>query len=467
MGRILAAPGRAPKRRDVDMTQGGIVGHIIRFSLPLLAGNLFQQLYNTVDTWVVGNYVSTDAMSAVGMVAPIINMLIGAFMGLASGAGVVISQYYGAGDEKNVRKAVHTCILMTLILGVVFTVVGLTMTPLMLNLMNLHAGASAQAEIYLTIYFSGVMGLMLYNMGAGILRAVGDSQRPFYYLVVCAVLNTGLDLLFVLGFGMGTDGVALATVISQCVSAILVLLYLLRADSWIQLSLLELRLARRLHMRKLFVGIPSALQMALTAFSNVFVQRYIASFDAGLPESVYAAGWTAYSKVDQLLFLPMQSISLAVTTFVGQNLGKCQPERAKKGVTRALLIAMASTAILMVPVMLFAPYIVGFLNNQPAVIENGTLFLRTLTPFYLLCCFNQIYSSALRGAGNSRASMLIMLSSFVLFRQVYLAIMSNVWNEILPIAMSYPAGWLLCSLLTGIYYHCTRLDKTRLVEETK
>ena len=447
------------KKRDVDMTEGNITRHIISFALPLLIGNLFQQLYNTVDTWVVGNYVSNEAYSAVGTVGPIINMLIGFFLGLSSGAGVVISQYYGARQYDKVQETVHTAILMTLIIGVVFTAIGIVMIPLMLKLINMPATVIGEATTYLSIYFAGLLGLMLYNIGAGILRAVGDSQRPFYFLVVCAVLNTVLDLLFVLVFHMGVAGVALATILSQAISAILILITLIRTDSCIHLDLKKLKIHFPM-LKKIFkVGIPAALQMAITSFSNIFVQSYINFFGENC-----MSGWTTYAKVDQLLFLPMQSISLASTTFVGQNLGKNQVQRARKGVTVSLLLAIASTVVLMIPVLLFSPQIVAFFNGKPEVVEYGSMLLRWLSPFYILCCFNQIYSGALRGAGNTRAPMIIMLTSFVAFRQVYLFVMARLCNEIIPIAMSYPAGWLLCSLLTAIYYHKAQLSRSRLVD---
>ncbi len=448
------------KRRDVDMTQGSITRHIILFALPLLAGNLFQQLYNTVDTWVVGNYVSNEAFSAVGTVGPIINMLIGFFMGLSSGAGVVISQYYGAGRYDKVHDAVHTAIAMTVILAVILTGIGLFMIPYMLDLMNMPQEVIPEATSYLTIYFSGLIGLMLYNIGSGILRAVGDSQRPFYFLVVCAVMNTVLDLAFVLVLHMGVEGVAYATILSQGVSAVLVILTLLRSDACIKLLPRDLKLHWDM-LKKIFtVGIPAAIQMCITSFSNIFVQSYINFFGADC-----MSGWTAYAKLDQLLFLPMQSIALASTTFVGQNLGKNLVDRAKKGVRNALIIALCSTAILMIPVLSFRETVVAFFNSKPEVITYGSLLLKWLTPFYLLCCFNQIYAGALRGAGNSQAPMIIMLSSFVVFRQIYLFIMSRVCNEIIPIAMSYPAGWLLCSIATTIYFYTVRLDKNRLVED--
>ena len=449
------------KKRDVDMTEGNIFRHLINFALPLLVGNLFQQLYNMVDTWVVGRFVSNEAYAAVGSVGPIVNMLIGFFMGLSSGAGVVISQYYGAQKHDKVSHAVHTAILMTLIMGVIFVGVGLAMTPFMLQLMKTPENVLPESTAYLSIYFSGILGLMIYNIGSGILRAVGDSQRPFYFLVVCAIMNTVLDLLFVLQFNMGVQGVALATILSQGTSAILVVITLLRSDNCIKLIPKELKIHWDM-LKKIFsVGIPAALQMAITAFSNIFVQSYINYFGDNC-----MSGWTTYAKVDQLLFLPMQSISLASTTFVGQNLGKNQVARARKGVSISVILAVSSTVIMLIPVMLFAPQIVAFFNDKPEVIEYGTLLLRWISPFYILCSFNQIYSGALRGAGNTKAPMIIMLVSFVAFRQVYLFVVSLFWNDIIPIAMGYPAGWLLCSSLSALYYHKTQLEKTRLVEDS-
>ncbi len=451
-----------PKKPGADMTQGSIAGHIIRFALPLLVGNLFQQLYNMVDTWVVGNYVSNEAYSAVGSVGPIINMLIGLFIGLSSGAGVVISQCYGARQYEKVSHAVHTALLMTVLLGIVFTGLGIAITPYMLVLMKMPLSVAPEASSYLTIYFSGMMGLMIYNIGSGILRAIGDSKRPFYYLVVCALLNTVLDLFFVLKLGMGVEGVALATVLSQCVSAALIAITLLRTGSCIKLELRKLRIHWDV-LKKIFaVGIPAALQMAITSFSNVFVQSYINFFGEDC-----MSGWTTYAKVDQLLFLPMQSISLASTTFVGQNLGSKQVERAKKGVGVSLLMAVGLTVVAMAPVLILSEPIVAFFNDKPEVVDYAVLLLRWLSPFYVLCCFNQIYAGALRGAGDSRTPMLVMMISFVVFRQVYLFAMSHICNEILPIAMGYPAGWLLCSLLTTVYFYKVDLGKFRLVEDSK
>lgn len=458
MGSSLGGRGR---RYEVDMTVGSEFHHILVFALPLLLGNIFQQLYNMVDTWVVGNFVSNEAFSAVGTVGPIINMLIGLFMGFSSGAGVVISQYYGAHDNKKVHDAVHTAIMLTLVLTIVLTLVGVGMTPAMLRFMKTPEEVFPEARLYLTIYFSGLVGLLFYNMGAGILRAVGDSRRPFYYLVVSALLNTGLDLLFVIAFDMGVMGVALATILAQFISAVLTVLTLMRADSCVKLFPSHVRFHMSLLKQIVRVGIPSALQMAVTAFSNVFVQSYINQFGADC-----MSGWTAYNKVDAFIFLPMQSLALSSTTFVGQNLGVGQAKRAKKGVRAALLMAFASTLMISVVVILTAPHLVAFFNSRPEVIDYGTLFLRRMTPFYVFCCVNQVYSAALRGAGDSRAPMLIMLFSFVLFRQIYLFVVSHfIANEILPLAMGYPAGWIVCSTLTLLYYRHADIGKFRVTAD--
>lgn len=441
------------------MTEGKIAPLLINFAIPLLLGNIFQQLYNTVDTWVVGNYVSDSAFSAVGNVGPIINLLIGFFMGLSTGAGVVISQFYGAKREDKVQDTVHTAVLGTLILGVVFTAVGILMTPTMLGFMNMPTEEiHNDASLYLTIYFSGILSLMMYNMGSGILRAVGDSLRPFYFLMASALTNTALDLLFVLVFHMGVEGVALATVLAQTLSAILVLITLFRSTNCCRLYLKKLKVHFDMLGKILKVGIPAALQMAITSFSNIFVQRYINSFgDACM------GGWTAYSKIDTFLLMPMQSISLASTTFVGQNLGVEKVGRAKKGVRTAMQLSIGCMVVLMIPVMIFAEPLVTFFNDNPDIVKNGALFLRLMSPFYVFCCVNQIFAGALRGAGDSRAPMFIMVGCFVVFRQIYLYVVANyLGNSMLAIVFGYPAGWLLCSLITTLYFTFSHWEKHRI-----
>ena len=442
------------------MTEGNIARHLVNFALPLLIGNIFQQFYNTVDTWVVGNYVSNEAFSAVGTVGPIINMLIGLFGGMSSGASVVIAQYYGAHRNDKVKEAVHTSAALTLILCVAFTVIGLLLIQPMLRLMKTPVEVLPESTAYLTIYFAGMSGLMIYNMGSGILRAVGDSTRPFYFLVVSAVLNIVLDLVFVIAFDMGVRGVGFATIIAQGVSALLISLSLLHSESCVRLRVRDLRINGKMLRKVIRVGIPAGLQMTITGFSNVFVQSYINHFGADC-----MSGWTAYSKIDQLLILPMQSVGLASTTFVGQNLGQSKVDRAKQGIRTALLMAVAVTFCVMIPVIVFAPQLVAFFNDKPEVIGYGTLLLRYISPFYLVCCINQVYAGALRGSGNSRVPMVIMLISFVLFRQCYLYVMGNfVSNEVVPIVLGYPAGWVLCSLITLVYYKRTKIEKFSVIE---
>ena len=447
------------RRQDVDMTQGNITRHILMFALPLVLGNLFQQMYNLVDTYVVGKYASNEVYAAVGSVGVIVNIFIGLFSGFSAGAGVVISQHFGAHNTENVTKTVHTAALTTLILCPIFTVLGLGLTPWMLQWNNTPENVLPESATYLSIYFWGISGLLIYNMGAGILRAVGDSKRPFYYLVVCACMNAVLDVIFVARMRMGVAGVALATALSQCTSAVLVVIQLLRTSSVVKLRPRSLRLHLPFLKQIIRVGIPASVQMSITAFSNVFVQSYINFF-----REDFMSAWTTYSKVDAVLFLPMQSIGMAVSTFVGQNLGAGQLDRAKKGVRIGLLSCLAFTGLGMIPILVFAPGIVRFLNDKPQVVEYGTLLLRIITPFFLVSCFSHLYSGALRGAGNSRAPMVIMLSTFVGARQLYLFIMSRVCNEVVPIALSYPVGWILCSLVTTIYYHRTRLDSHRVAK---
>lgn len=459
------------RRADIDMTQGSIVGRLLTFAAPLLLGNLFQQLYNMVDTWVIGQTGVDAAYAAVGSVAPIINILIGFFLGLSSGAGVIISQYYGAKDEKGVRAAVHVSMALTILLAAVFTVLGMLSTPLMLRMM-LHGADQSEvypyARSYLLIYFAGVSGLMIYNMGSGILRAIGDSRHPFYFLLASAASNVALDLLFVFVLQMGVAGVALATVLAQLLSALLTLFVLLRTDSCVRLRPKEMHLERAMLRRIAWIGFPAALQMALTAFSNVFVQSYISGVDVSRyvetdnPGTAALGGWTTYSKLDQLIFLPIQSLSLATTTFVGQNLGCGNTARARRGTRTAWAMASAVTLLVMFPLLRFAAPLASVFNSSPDILGVAVVLIRRITPFYLFSCVNQVYSAALRGAGQSRAPMFIMLSSFVGFRQLYLFVMTRfISNDLVAVAFGYPAGWGCCCIITLLYYftHRNRLKK--------
>ena len=445
------ASSRAP-----DLLHGPVFSNMTRFFLPIMLGSLLQQLYSMVDAVVLGRLVGKTALAAVGgSDLAIINLVVGFFVGLASGACVVVSQHYGAGEDGAVRRAVHTAILFSVVIGAVMTALGIGLARPILVLLDPPAETLEDSIVYLQWYFAGMIPSMVYNMGAGILRAVGDSTRPFYFLVVSAVINTVLDLVFVLVFDMGVAGVAWATIIAQGVSALLVVLTLMHSHTCIRLRLRELRIKFDVLKQILFIGVPAAVQMAITAFSNVFVQSYINVFGADC-----MSGWTAYSKIDQFIVLPMQSISLAATTFVGQNLGHGSLERAHNGTRIGMMMALVTTAVLLVPVLIFAPALVTFFNAKAEVVAYGSLFLRYISPFYLVMCTYQIHAGALRGAGNSRVPMIIMLASFVLFRQLYLFVTARLFpGNVNAVAFAYPAGWVLCSVLMLTYYHKMRLGK--------
>ena len=430
------------------MTEGSIPRLLITFALPLMVGNVFQQLYNTVDSIIVGNFVSKQALAAVGCTGPIINTLIGVFAGLSGGAGVVISQFYGAKDRERLRRAVQTTVVLTAIMCVLLTAAGVLMAPLLLRLMDTPADVMGASSEYLRIYFWGISGMLLYNIGAGILRAVGDSTHPLYFLIFSATTNTVLDYLFVKVFSFGIAGAAIATIVSQALSAVLVMGMLIRSKEDYRVDLKALRLDGAILKRICEIGIPSSLQMGVTAASNVFVQSYINRF-----ESSCMAGWAAYNKLDAFAMLPLMGFSMAVTTFVGQNYGAGKLDRARSGPLHALWIGTLIMVAILTPMMLFAPTLVRLFNQEAEVIAFGTLFIRLISPFYLLCTINQIYSGALRGVGDTKATMIIMLFSFVFFRQLYLFTAYRLGGGIVPIALGYPAGWIMCSTVILIYYY--------------
>lgn len=435
------------------MTEGAIWKALLLFALPLMAGNLFQQFYNTVDSIVVGNFVGKEALAAVGSTDTIINTFIGFFSGMATGAGVVISQYYGAKEEDKVQDAVHTTIALTILMSLACTVLAELLTPFLLDIMNTPEDVLPQAMTYLRIYFAGVAGLLIYNMGAGILRAVGDSKRPLYFLMFSALLNIVLDLTFVVGLSLGVAGVAYATILSQGISALLIMYVLSRETSCYRLHLRKIRIDAKMLRGIVRIGLPSALQMAITSFSNVFVQSYINGFG-----SAAMAGWSSYGKIDKFCLLPIQSLSLGVTTFVGQNLGAGKMERVRKGTKTGLLITFIVAACIILPVWLLAEQMIYLFNQSPDVLQYGTLFVRLEMPFYFALCINQVYAGTLRGVGNTRAPMLIMMGCFIVFRQAYLFIISRLTESIIPIALGYPLGWILCSCCLLLYYRRTKLD---------
>ena len=440
------------RKTDSDMTQGSIWRHLVEFAIPMALGLLFQQLYNTVDTLVVGNFVSKEAQAAVGSTGSIINTVVGFCTGLATGASVIISQRYGAHDDAALRKAVHTTIAVTFLLSALATAGGLLIVDPMLRFMQTPADVWDDARLYLTIYFWGVSGILFYNMGSGILRAVGDSRRPLLFLMLSALLNTVLDLFFVLVLGMKVDGVALATVLAQVISAAAILFVLTREKAAYGIRWKELRVDRDSLSGIVKIGLPSSIQSAITAFSNVFVQSYINAFG-----SACMAGYSIYNKLDAFVLIPVQALAMSSTTMVGQNWGAKQTARARKSVSTAIWLSLISTALLGIVAFLAARDLIGLFSPDPEVVSYGVRFIQIVTPFYLTISFNQIYSGALRGIGDATAPTVIMLCSFVVFRQIYLFITKMLNVGFVSVALAYPMGWILCSTLLIIRYRGSRL----------
>ena len=434
-------------RRDIDMTEGNIWTHMIRFSVPMAIGLLIQQLYNTVDTLVVGQFVGKQAQAAVGSTGSIINTVVGFCAGLAAGASVVISQRYGAHDDEGLSRAVHTTVALTFLMSLITTALGQVIIMPMLRFMQTPEDVIGESARYLSIYFAGISGILFYNLGSGILRSVGDSRRPLYFLILSALLNTVLDLLFVLAFGMKVDGVALATVLSQVLSAVLILLTLSREKGNYGIRWRRIRIDRESLRQILRLGLPSSIQSAITAFSNVFVQSYINYFG-----SACMAGYGVYGKIDAFALIPVQSISMSSTTFVGQNWGAKKTGRAREGVRTAILMSIIATAALGLLVFVLARPLMTVFSPEEDVIEYGVRFIHIVTPFYLAICFNQIYAGALRGVGDATMPTVIMLISFVAFRQVYLAVTKALGAGFIAVALAYPVGWILCSTLLIIRY---------------
>lgn len=440
--------------RSMDMTSGSIVRLLIAFSLPLLMGNIFQQLYNTVDSLVVGNFVGKEALAAVGSTTPVINTLITFFNGVSLGATVIISRYFGAHNDERLHAAIETTLALTFISGVVCTVVGIYGAPWLLRLMDTPEDVLPSASVYLKIYFAGVSGLLLYNMGSGILRAVGDTRRPLYFLIFSSIMNIILDLLFVIVFHMGISGVAYATIISQFVSSFLILYLLTKSRENYRFVWKDLRVDLSIVRQIFSVGLPAGLQQAITSFSNVYVQSYINGFGSGC-----MAGWSSYSKIDTFVMLPMMSMGQATTTFVSQNIGAKNLERAKKGANRALLMSITISVAIAAILWLLAPQFVSLFTQDQEVVSYGVLFLRQNIFFLAISSLTQVYSGTLRGVGNSTTPMILMLVSYVAFRQVYLYLVKQVCYIPSLIGFGYPAGWIVCALLTTLYYWFSGWDK--------
>ncbi len=434
------------------MTQGPIMRQLILFALPLMLGNVFQMLYNTVDSVIVGNFVSKQALAAIGSTTVIVNMLVFFFNGFSIGAAVVIGRYFGAKNMEKLHAAVETTMAATFILSAVLSVVSVLTVGAMLRFMRTPEDVFADASLYLKIYLGGISGLLIYNMGSGILRAVGDSTRPLYFLILTSVLNIVLDLFFVIVLKTGIAGAAIATVLAQFLSATLILVLLTRTKDIYRLSWRELRIDPGI-LKKIFaVGMPAAIQSVITAFSNIFVQGYINVFGSDV-----MAGWSSYNKLDQFIMLPMQSMAMAATTFVSQNIGAGEERRADRGTVSALVLSCGVTGAIAAALIVFAPWSVRLFSPDRKVIEFGVLFIRVNTFFLLFNCINHVLAGALRGRGDSRGPMIIMLSTFVALRQIYLFFVTHyVANTPTLVAFGYPVGWMSCCAIELAYFYIRR-----------
>ncbi|MFQ9973926.1 MATE family efflux transporter, partial [Coprobacillus cateniformis] len=378
----------------------------------------------------------------------IINMLIGFFMGLATGAGVIIAQYFGAGDNGRLKKAVHSSAALTLVMSLLLTVIGIIGTNPMLHAIGIPADVFHDSSTYLMIYFAGISFNLIYNMGSGILRAMGDSKRPLYFLIIACIVNIILDFLFVKYLHMGVAGAGYATLIAQAISAILVVIVLIRSEGPHQLFWKQIRFHLPILKKIIMVGLPTGIQQSIVSLSNVIVQSYVNAFGSSV-----VAGYSATIRIDGFVNLPLQSFNMAVTTFVGQNIGAKQYERVKKGSRIALWMTMAVIATMAISLFFFGESFIAIFNSEPDVIQAGRTMQLAFVPFYIMLPVVQIYNGVLRGAGKSSVPMYIMVFNFVILRQIYLAIVTQMTSDVYFVFMGWPVTWVTCAIMFIIYYH--------------
>ena len=435
------------KATQVRMTEGSIPDKIIRFAVPLFLGNLFQQLYNTADALIVGNLLGDRSLAAVTSTGTLVFLLVGFFAGIFMGAGVVISRYFGSRETEKMRKAVHNAILFALISGGALTLIGTTLTPIILGWMGTPAEVMPQSVTYIRIYFAGSLGLSLYNSCMGIMQAVGDSRHPLYYLIISSVTNVCLDLLFIGVFGMGVDGAALATILAQFLSAGLCLRRLFRTKEDHRLVLREIRPDREMLRLILRYGLPSGFQNSVIGFANVVVQSNINAFGSDA-----MAGCGSYAKVEGFVFLPITAFTAAITTFIGQNLGAGEHERAKRGARFGIFCAMALAELFGVILYFICPPVIRIFNSDPAVVAIGVSQMRTECFFFFALAFAHGVSAVMRGAGRARMPMFTMLACWCILRVTYITIAVKAIPVIETIFWAYPITWSVSCVVFLIYY---------------
>lgn len=434
--------------RENKITEGVIWKQLLLFFFPILFGTFFQQLYNAADAMIVGRFVGKEALSAVGgSTGTIINLLVGFFTGLASGATVVISQYYGAKRKEMVEYAVHTAIAFCVLGGVVLMAVGISAAPAILKAMGTPADVLDPAIVYIRIYFAGMIGNLIYNMGAGILRAVGDSKRPLYFLIVSCLTNIVLDILFVVVFHMGVGGAALATIISQLLSAVLVIIVLMRTDDMHHLELKRVRIDTRMLKRIVRIGLPAGLQSVMYSSSNLLIQSNVNALGTNT-----VAAWTAYAKIDCMFWMIVNAFGISVTTFVGQNYGAGKNDRVRRGMKVCMAMTFGSTFLLSFILYNWGSYAYHLFTTDAEVIEIGIDVLRYLVPMYFTYVAIEIISGTLRGVGDCWIPTILCCMGICGLRVVWLLTAVPRWNNIHTIIFSYPMTWTVTSILFAVYY---------------
>jgi len=432
------------------LTEGKISQKIILFAFPIFLGRLFQQLYNVIDSLVVGNVLGKEALAAVSSTGSLIFLIVGFINGIFVGASVIISHYFGANDEEKLSTAVHTTIAFSFIAGILITIVGVRFTPLFLRWMGTPHDVFKDAVTYLRLYFAGGIGIVMYNACMGIFQAVGDSKRPLYYLIIASIINVVLDILLVAVYDFGIAGAAIATVISQFVSLLLAFIKLTRVDGCYRVYIKRIGLDLNMLKRLIKIGFPTGVQNSVISFANVIVQTNINSFG-----SVAMAGSGSYSKLEGFSFLPITSFSLALTTFIGQNLGAKKYERAKKGARFGVIAGVILAEITGIFIWIFAPKLIRFFNSDPEVIKYGVMQARTISLFYFLLALSHCLSGILRGAGKTKIPMYVMLISWCVIRISYITIMVKIIPDIRVVYWAYPLTWSISSIIFLIYYKKT------------
>ncbi len=435
------------RQSSINFSEGPVVKKLILFAIPIILSELLQNLYNSADSLVVGNFVSEAALAAVSVCGPITNLLIGFFNGMSIGNTVMVARAFGSGDEEHTRRAVRYAFTFSIALGVAVSALGILLAPVLLRITGCNEEIYAEAIVYLRIYLAGLMFTVIYNCGTGILRAIGDSRSPLYVLAVTSVLNIILDVLFVAVFGWGTAGVGIATIVAQGISVLLVHRLICRragtraiafGGTW--------RDGRKLVLMSVNVGLAAGLQNALISFSNIFVWSYINTFP-----TVVSAGIGVANKIDRFAILPCKSLAMTTTTYVSQNIGAREFSRAKKGIWYGLALSAAVMAALAVPLYFLAVPVASLFNQNPEVVGTGAAMVRFFAPNYIFLVIRESLLGYLRGYGRSRAPMILSLIGMVGIRQLFLAWAMARWGTLQIIFISFPLGWAATALLLLVY----------------